>query len=435
MSETTNGTGDEHIGRRSERRFTAIDLFAGCGGLSSGLRAAGFDVLAAIEKDADAAETYKANHSGVALYEKDIRLVSPSRLLRTLSLPEGQTLDLIAGCPPCQGFTRLTQGSGRRDRRNALVRQFLRFVRAIRPKVCFLENVPGLLTTRKGRRYFNELRRGLEDAGYCVSYGIAELADYGVPQFRKRLVLLAVRGQAIPIPAPTHCDPAHPGKSSRRPWKTVREAIASLPKPPLRSEVRSGKAVPRYKWHYSRDVASVVRRRLEHALGNGRLRTSLPASLRLACHERRPDGFYDVYGVIDWDAPSPTITSGCTNASKGRFGHPKHPRPLTATEAAVLQTFPLSYRFKGSGLESVAAQIGNALPRRFARVVGEAIINRLSSGVEGPPPAARARSRFGKGRATTPSSPEPHADLLSACSRRPPHLGSPEPQDRPAASS
>jgi DNA (cytosine-5)-methyltransferase 1 len=99
--------------------------------------------------------------------------------------------------------------------------------------------------------------------------------------------------------------------------------------------------------------------------------------LRLACHQRHPEGFYDVYGVMDWNAPSPTITSGCTNASKGRFGHPREARPLTAVEAAALQTFPRSYRFKGSGLESVAIQIGNALPRRFAKVAGKAIIERL----------------------------------------------------------
>ncbi len=122
----------------------------------------------------------------------------------------------------------------------------------------------------------------------------------------------------------------------------------------------------------------MVRRRLVHALNNGGQRASLPPSLRLACHKRLPNGYYDVYGVIDWAKPSPTITSGCTNASKGRFGHPSEPRALTATEAALLQTFPLSYKFKGTGLESVAAQIGNALPPRFAKVVAKAVVTRLS---------------------------------------------------------
>jgi DNA (cytosine-5)-methyltransferase 1 len=380
---------DRTVQKGSGRRFTAIDLFAGCGGLTSGLRAAGFDVLAAIEKDANAAETYRANHPLVNVYEKDIRLVSPTQFLRALKLPRGRTVDLIAGCPPCQGFTRLTENNGRRDRRNGLVRQFLRFVQVIRPKACMLENVPGLFTTRKGRRYFNELRSGLEEIGYQLSYGIVELADYGVPQFRKRLVLLAARGKAIAIPTSTHRDPTRPGKSGQRPWRTVRDAIASLPKPPLRSSVKAGKAILRYDWHYSRDVTTEVRRRLKHGLTNGRGRSSLPASLQLECHNRHPNGFYDVYGVIDWDKPSPTITSGCTNASKGRFGHPREPRPLTAMEAAALQTFPRSYKFKGGGLESVAAQIGNALPRRFAKIAGKAIIRRLTGNGAG----ANARRR------------------------------------------
>lgn len=360
-----------------ERRFKAVDLFAGCGGLTSGLQAAGFDIVAAIEQDADAAETYRANNPAVVLYEQDIRAVAAAAVRRTLALPEGETLDLLAGCPPCQGFTRLTESSGRRDRRNGLVREFLRFVRVLRPKVCMLENVPGLLRSRKGKRYFREVENGLKKAGYRISYDVVELADYGVPQFRKRLVLIAARRKAIPIPAPTHHDPARVGKRGQQPWNTVRKAIEKLPRAPLRSTIRAGRAEPHYEWHYARNVASLVKRRLEHALKHGRRRSTLPKSLRLKCHERRPDGYFDVYGVLDWDRPSPTITSGCTNASKGCFGHPKEARPLTAVEAARLQTFLLSHKFKGSGLESVARQIGNALPRRFAKVVGKAIAKRL----------------------------------------------------------
>jgi DNA (cytosine-5)-methyltransferase 1 len=363
--------------KHAKRRFTAVDLFAGCGGLTSGLRAAGFEVLAAIEIDSDAASSYRANHPDVRLYEKDIRKVAPRRLFRAANPDKRRTLDLLAGCPPCQGFTRLTESKGRRDRRNGLVRQFLRFVRLLRPKVCMLENVPGLLKTRKGKRYFNELCRGLERAGYKVTYGVVDLADYGVPQFRKRLVLLGARRKAIAIPSATHRSPTAP-KSGRRVWRTVRDAIESFPTPPRRSEVRKGKTKPRYKWHYARDLATVVRRRLAHALSHDGRRTSLPPSLRLACHNRRNDGYYDVYGVVDWDTPSPTITSGCTNASKGRFGHPSQPRPLTATEAASLQTFPRSYKFHGGGLESVAVQVGNALPRRFAKVMARAVAKELA---------------------------------------------------------
>ena len=375
-----NGDGQANVHRLSlstGRSLTAVDLFAGCGGLTSGLCAAGFSVVGAIEKDKDAAATYRANHPKVVLYRKDIQLVRPDLLLRALDLPKGETLDLIAGCPPCQGFTRLTEHRGSRDARNQLVREFLRFVTVIRPKACMLENVPGLLT--RGERYFAELHKGLESAGYFVTYDVVQLADYGVPQFRKRLVLLAARLAPIPIPAATHHNPVRPPKSGLwRPWRTVRDAIGGLPSPPLGSEVAKGTATPRYTWHYARNVAPIVRCRLEHALKNGNDSISLPPDLRLACRERRPDGYSDVYGVMDWDSPSPTITSGCTNASKGRFGHPAEARPITAMEAALLQTFLRSHHFKGDGgLESVATQIGNAFPRKAAKVFGTAIAGRL----------------------------------------------------------
>lgn len=362
--------------KSGESAPTAIDLFAGCGGLTSGLIAAGFQVLAAVELDADAAESYRANHPDVKLYEKDIKKLKPRSILRYLGLRKGQ-VDLIAGCPPCQGFTRLTESKGRPERRNALVRDYFRFVEVIQPKVCMLENVPGLMTTKKGRRFFDELCEGLERLGYLLNYDVLELADFGVPQCRKRLVLLASRGEPISLPAPTHRSPTD--RDSNLPtWRTVRQAIGSLNKPPLRSAVIEKSARVDYTWHYARDVAPIVRRRLEHARRNGRNRGAFPKSLRLDCHERRPDGYFDVYGVMKWNAPSPTITSGCTNASKGRFGHPKEPRPITAVEAALLQTFPLSFKFKGGGLESVAAQIGNALPRRFAKIVGRAIVAHLA---------------------------------------------------------
>lgn len=360
---------------RQAGTLTAIDLFAGCGGLTSGLRAAGFDVLAAIEKDTDAAETYSANHPDVALYEKDIRRVPARSFLEDLGLTKG-SLDLVAGCPPCQGFTRLTERRRRKDPRNELIREYLRFVRVLRPRACMLENVPGLLT--RGRRLFEDLCGGLEAAGYVINYDVLQLADYGVPQFRKRLVMLAGFGQRIEIPPATHCNPSTDGGGHQRPWRTVRDAIAFLPRPPLRSRVIAGKAEAHYSWHIARDVAPAVRERLKHAIENGTGRASLPPSLRLACHERRPDGYYDVYGAIDWDSPSPAITSGCTNASKGRFGHPSWPRPLTAREAARLQSFPVSYKFKGSGVDSVARQIGNALPKRFATVLARAVAAHLS---------------------------------------------------------
>ena len=144
------------------------------------------------------------------------------------------------------------------------MRDYLRVVEAIHPKVCMLENVPGLENTRKGRRYFDDLVEGLEELGYKLNYKVLELADYGVPQFRKRLVLLASRGKEIQMPEPTHRDPADE-TSDLPPWKTVRDAIGRMPEPPLRSEVKAGNATPPMRWHYARDVAPIVRKRLQHA--------------------------------------------------------------------------------------------------------------------------------------------------------------------------
>jgi DNA (cytosine-5)-methyltransferase 1 len=219
------------------------------------------------------------------------------------------------------------------------------------------------------------LELGLEQLGYLVSHEILQLADYGVPQFRRRLVLLAGRGFPIEIPKPTHAEPQRARTASLRPWKTVRDAIGDLPEPPKRSEVIGKKIAPAYEWHYARDVAPIVRQRLEHALKTGG-RRHLPVELQLACH-RNSDGYFDVYGAMHWDRPAPTITSGCTNASKGRFGHPGSPRPLTAREAARIQTFPLNYSFRGTNLDSIAAQIGNALPCSFARLLGRTVSRAL----------------------------------------------------------
>jgi DNA (cytosine-5)-methyltransferase 1 len=343
-----------------------VDLFAGMGGMSAGLRDAGFRIAAAVEIDEDARLTYSANHGGVPLLG-DIRAVSAKKIKSAAGV---RVVDVVVGCPPCQGFTRLTENSGRRDPRNRLVMEFLRVVQELKPRVCMMENVPGLAT--RGRGLFGRLLRGLRAAGYRVAWDVVEMADYGVPQMRKRLVLMAGRGFDVAIPRPTH-------RGAKR-WRSVRDAIGMLPSPPTRSCVLSGKRKETIPWHFSRDISKAVRERLVHARKHGGSRFSLPKKLRLACHEDYDkDGFGDVYGVLSWDAPSRTVTGGCTNPSKGRFGHPREPRPLTCREAAMLQTLGRRYKLRGKGSESVALQIGNALPRRFAKVAGRQILRALTS--------------------------------------------------------
>ena len=363
----------------AHRKPAAVDLFSGLGGLTAGLKDAGVRVVVASEVERDARATYGANHPEVKLLG-DVCGLS-AELVRKKA--RRNQIDLVVGCPPCQGFSRLTEKNRRRDPRNALVLQFLRLVTELQPTICMMENVPGLLT--RGKSLFKELLDGLEAAGYEVTYDVLELADFGVPQHRKRLVLIAGLGFKVPLPKTTH-----PGPDK---WVPIQEAIGSLPPPLKRSELSRPRKVP-VSWHVARDIAEDVQKRLAHAAKNGGSRDTLPDELVLDCHrkaKKKNIGFSDVYGVFKLDEPSPTITSGCTNVSKGRFGHPTALRPLTPREAAMIQTLGRSYKLRGSGVESIAAQIGNALPRRFAEVAGRHLIRQLKRKPRSQAPASRRR--------------------------------------------
>lgn len=326
----------------------AIDLFSGCGGLTLGLRQAGFRVRAAVESDDLAVETYRRNHRGVRVWHTDIRAVSVSAMRRELQLKPGQ-LDLLAGCPPCQGFSRLTtlNGSLRRvDSRNDLVLQFIRFVRGLRPKAVMMENVPRLADDRRVRA----VTRALSKLGYSWEIQILDAADYGVPQRRRRMILLATR----------HFAPRFGDKDLGR--SCVRKAfreLDGLSDDPL---------------HESTDDRSpAIRRLIAKIPKDGGSRSDLPPEDQLYCHQLT-DGFKDVYGRMAWNDVAPTITGGCCNPSKGRFLHPTKNRTVTLREAAVLQSFPVDYFFSlRRGKFAAAQMIGNALPPRFVRHHARAI--------------------------------------------------------------
>lgn len=339
-----------------DREFTAIDLFSGCGGLTQGLQLAGFRVLAAVEMDRNAAEAFRANHKHILLKRRDIRRVSANALRRELRLRKGQ-LDLVAGCPPCQGFSTLRTRNGRarnRDRRNNLIQQMLRFVKAFRPRAVMMENVPRLAKHSK----FDELVQGLERIGYSVNWDIKDCADFGVPQRRKRLVLLASRRARI----------AFARKARTR--ATVRSAIASL--------AAAGASGDKLHDFPEKLRSDRVRQFIKDIPKDGGSRGDLPASRQLPCHKGL-DGFRDVYGRMSWDDVAPTITGGCFNPSKGRFLHPRENRAITLREAAILQSFPKGYRFPiARGKEVIALMIGNALPPEFIRRHAREIIRTLS---------------------------------------------------------
>ena len=356
-------------------RLTAIDLFAGCGGATLGFKNVGFEVVAAVEVDSIAAQTYRMNHPGVLLLEEDIRKVSPHALLRRTKLKKGN-VTIILGCPPCQGFSRVRRGGP--DRRNGLVRAFAEFVVNIRPKFFILENVPGLVRG-KGRRVFREALKLLVDIGYSVTYGMLNAADYGVPQRRKRAVVIGRHGGPVSLPSPTHCSPnrivsVENHRPRLRPWVTVRETIGRL------THLSAGERDPTDLLHRAPEHSELALRRIRRIPKDGGSRSSLPNALVLDCH-RDHDGHRDVYGRMRWRDVGPTITGGCDRVSKGRFTHPSQDRGITMREAALLQTFPKWYRFAG-GRGAVALQIGNAVPVQFAKALARSVIGAYGRGMD-----------------------------------------------------
>lgn len=340
--------------------LTALDIFAGGGGLTVGLKRAGFKVVGAVELEPHAFATYKANHPEVSAFRQDICTVA-GECLRKLS-PTGE-IDLLAGCPPCQGFSSLTAKYHKPDPRNELVRQMARLVAEVGPRAIMMENVPGLRD--KGERLFNELLRMLTANGYIATYAVLQVADFGVPQSRRRLVLLARKGFAIELPKRTH---SRTGEDGLQPWRTVRNAIYGLPRPETLAEAVAHGGPQAFDWHVVRTLAPQNQKRIRNARV-GKNWWSIPKRLRPTCHQDRKVGFGNVYGRMRWNQASPSITGGCTTFSKGRFGHPQANRTISVREAALLQTFPSDYIFDTPFMEHVCNIIGNALPCEFAAVL------------------------------------------------------------------
>ena len=330
----------------TKKKPKALDLFCGCGGLTLGLKKAGFRVIGGIDNDPVAVETYKMNHPEVKVWEKNIQRLPVKQVMKKLALKKG-SLDLLAGCPPCQGFSglRTLQGSKKvRDPRNKLIFEFLRFVRVLKPKTIMMENVPGLANSNMFKKFCAKLKK----LGYQFDpkVKISDAANYGVPQRRRRLILLASLVGSIDFAKPTLQK------------VTVRHTIGDMSKPGT-----SGDFLHDWPENHSNRIKNLIK----SIPKDGGSRTDLPQSQQLDCHKKF-SGFKDIYGRMAWDKVAPTITSGCFNPSKGRFLHPTSNRAITLREASLLQGFPKRYKFPHVRSKSaIALLIGNALPPPFIR--------------------------------------------------------------------
>jgi len=336
---------------------TAVDLFSGCGGLTQGLRDAGFNVVAAVDNDPLSVATYRRNHPDVHVWEKDIQELTVATVKRRLGLRKGE-LDLLAGCPPCQAFSAMRRLNGRRRVRDKagkdLVFEFIRFAEGLLPKTVMMENVPWLAKDDRMRKF----RKRMQELGYVGQDVVLNAADFGVPQRRRRMVYVGSR-----IGPVAFADPVPEDERS-----TVRETIHHLPVPG-----ESGDELHDIPERHGAEVLERIRRIPK----DGGSRSALGKDEQLPCHDRS-DGFKDVYGRMAWDDVAPTITGGCVNPSKGRFLHPEEHRAITLREAALLQGFPATYEFSLDRGKCAAAQmIGNAFPPAFARAQAACIVERL----------------------------------------------------------
>ena len=330
---------------------TALDLFAGAGGATQGLLDAGFAVLGGVESDSIAAKSFRANHPEVRLVEADIRDVDPSSLCEDLNLSVGE-LTLLKACPPCQGYSSIGRGDPR-DARNDLVGEVWRFARVLQPRAVMMENVPGLARDKR----LPTLVRQLRAIGYSVKTFTVDATMFGVPQRRRRLIVIGVRGGRGRIP--DSLEPLLPAWFRDGGLQTAGEALV------LASQVDAVRDV----LHRARPSSPSVIARLR-SLPVGGTRFDLPSEYQLGCHAKltRRDATAS-YGRVDEHAPAPTMTTRCTTPACGQFVHPTEPRAITLREAATIQTFPLTYAFEG-GPGQVERQIGNALPVRMAHGLG-----------------------------------------------------------------
>ena len=337
----------------------AIDFFCGAGGLTRGLLNAGIEVLAGVDNDKRLKETYTHNNKPSRFINKDIKKIKIGELREELGIQDGDTT-LYAACTPCQPFSTLSRLKDREGKKTLLL-TFAQIVKECPPDFILVENVPGL-NNACGKEIYEEFLSVLDECKF--SSNAADLLDakhFGVPQTRKRFILLASKQGSISLPIP-ETDPSR--------FVTVREYIGKYPK------IVDGGESKDYPNHIARKLKPHHKRIVEAVPKNGGSRRDVTdTSILLKCHQERPNAHKDVFGRMAWNAPAPTLTCRCSDVYCGRFTHPDQDRGISLREAAALQSFKDDYKFFGTSIAGVSRQIGNAVPVKLAEQLGKSIVD------------------------------------------------------------
>lgn len=342
--------------RVNDKKIEAIDLFCGAGGLSYGLKQAGVIVKCGIDLDPACEFPYEENIKAVFL-KKNISDVYGRDLEKFYSK---NAVRLLAGCAPCQPFSTLANGRDTsEDQKWGLLGEFARLVKELKPELVTMENVPRVTNHAPYQKFIS----ALEDLGYKVDANRVRCADYGIPQERRRFVLIASMLGEVSMPKP------------KKNTVTVHDAIGHLP------ALEAGQEDPADPLHRARSLTPLNLKRIKASVPGGTWE-DWPLALRSPCHTvKSGSSFRSVYARMKWDVPSPTITTQSFNFGTGRFGHPEQDRAITMREAAILQSFPEDYCFVKAGtpvhMTKIGRLIGNAVPPKLGQVIGENFLQHL----------------------------------------------------------
>jgi DNA (cytosine-5)-methyltransferase 1 len=349
------------------KQIVAIDLFCGAGGLTSGLSRTGINVVAGYDIESSCDYAYETNNPGAKFYSTDVSDVSGDDLKALY--PDG-AIKLLAGCAPCQPFSTYSQG---RDARSSdkwpLLNQFARLIEEVQPELVTMENVPDVIK----HEVYHDFVACLKKQEYEVSASEVYCPNYGIPQRRKRQVLLASKLGKVNLLPPTH---------TPQNYETVRSAISHFP------AISAGEQFEGDRLHRSAELSDLNVERIKHSKPGGSWR-DWPEHLLAECHKRESGKTYGgVYARMEWNKPAPTMTTQCFGYGNGRFGHPEQNRAISLREAASIQTFSDNYKFIPDDtklqMAVIGKMIGNAVPPKLGEVIGRSFVQHVGGENERP---------------------------------------------------